>query len=712
MERRRHEHDFEEEWREAGISRGYSYTDYNVNGRNIERIVEPETVEQVFKNLEVPSWRKQITIRAMVTSIVLSFVFNFVICKLSLTTGIIPSFNVAAGLLGFAFVKAWVSLIEKFGLLKQPFTRQENTVIQTCVVASSGIAFNNGTSSYLLAMSSIVADQADRDIPTNVKSLSLGWIIGFLLTVSFVGLFLMVPLTEMMIIKYKLTYPTGTATAYLINSFHTPRGAKLAGQQVSALFKSFCFSFAFASFQWFFKSGSDCGFSSFPTFGLQAYSHRFYFDFSSTYVGVGMICPYMVNVSLLLGSVLSWGIMWPLIEKKAGIWYSADLPANSLHGIQGYRVFLAIAMMLGDGLYHVVYIMVKTMVNIIQQHSMKRKEATVINTHFSNQTLEFMLENFDERRRKEFFLKDQIPSWVAIPGYICLAGLSIGVIPVIFPQLKPYHVLVAYLMAPILAFCNAYGCGLTDWSLASNYGKMAIMVFSSWVGLENGGVLAGLASCGVIMSIVSTASDLMQDFKTGYLTLASPRSMFFSQVFGTAIGCLFSPLIFWFFYKAYSVGDPTGSYPAPYGPMYRGMALLGVEGVASLPKNCLEFAIWFFVAALLINLITHLFQRYETRYRIYRFIPSPMCIAIPFYLGGYFSIDMCIGSLILLFWGMKNKQMANDFGPAVASGLICGESLWGVPAAMLSLAGLKAPICMKFLSASTNNKMDAILSGL
>ena len=352
------------------------------------------------------------------------------------------------------------------------------------------------------------------------------------------------------------------------------------------------------------------------------------------------------------------------------------------------------------------------MVNIIQQHSMKRKEATVINTHFSNQTLESMLENFDERRRKEFFLKDQIPSWVAIPGYICLAGLSIGVIPVIFPQLKPYHVLVAYLMAPILAFCNAYGCGLTDWSLASNYGKMAIMVFSSWVGLENGGVLAGLASCGVIMSIVSTASDLMQDFKTGYLTLASPRSMFFSQVFGTAIGCLFSPLIFWFFYKAYSVGDPTGSYPAPYGPMYRGMALLGVEGVASLPKNCLEFAIWFFVAALLINLITHLFQRYETRYRIYRFIPSPMCIAIPFYLGGYFSIDMCIGSLILLFWGMKNKQMANDFGPAVASGLICGESLWGVPAAMLSLAGLNAPICMKFLSASTNNKIDAILSGL
>lgn len=32
----------------------------------------------------------------------------------------------------------------------------------------------------------------------------------------------------MMIMKLKLTYPSGTATAYLINSFHTPKGAKLA----------------------------------------------------------------------------------------------------------------------------------------------------------------------------------------------------------------------------------------------------------------------------------------------------------------------------------------------------------------------------------------------------------------------------------------------------------------------------------------------------
>ncbi|XWS54324.1 hypothetical protein CRYUN_Cryun10bG0080200 [Craigia yunnanensis] len=665
-------------------------------------------VEDAFKTTEVPPWTKQITLRAMVTSFILGLVFNFIVCKLNLTTGVIPSLNVAAGLLGFAIVKAWTTTLAKVGLLKQPFTRQENTVIQTCVVASSGIAFSSGTASYLLGMSPLVASQGDGgNTPENMKKLSIGWMMGFLFVVSFVGLFSIVPLRRIMILKYKLTYPSGTATAYLINSFHTPKGAKLAKKQVAVLFKSFVFSFVFAFFQWFYTAVDGCGFSNFPTFGIQAYDKRFYFNFSSTYVGVGMICPYMVNVSLLIGAIISWGIMWPMIERKKGIWYSADLSPSSLHGIQGYRVFIAIAMMFGDGLYHVLLMLIKTIHSLKAKNS--RKDSSLVTPDITDQDAQ--IANYDERRRTEFFLKDQIPIKVAISGYILLAIISIIVVPFIFHQLKWYHILVAYAIAPLLAFCNAYGCGLTDWSLASNYGKLAIIIFSSWIGLEHGGVIAGLASCGVMMSIVSTASDLMQDFKTGYLTLSSPRSMFFSQVIGTAMGCVLTPLVFWFFYEAYPIGDPNGTYPAPYGLLFRGISLLGVEGISSLPKNCLNLVIGFFIAGFVINLVQELLQRYETRFQIYRFIPSPMCMAIPFYLGGYFAIDMCVGSLILFMWERKNKRRATDFAPAVASGLICGESLWSVPAAILALVNVNPPICMKFLSASVNAKVDKFLDG-
>ncbi|CAL0334834.1 unnamed protein product [Lupinus luteus] len=616
--------------------------------------------EMAFRKTSIPPWNKQITLRAVVISFVLSIIFSFIVCNLNFTTGVMPSLNIAAGFMGFAAIKSYTSLLNHFGILRQPFTRQENIVIQTCVIASSGITFNSGIGSYLIAMSPTVASQiSEGNTPINTKQPSPGWLIGFLFVVSFVGLFSIVPLRKLMILKYKLTYPSGTATAVLINSLHTPKGAKLA---------------------------------------------KFYFDFSCTYVGVGMLIPYMVNISLLLGAIISWGILWPWIELKKGIWYSADLSPSSLYGIQGYRVFGAIGLMLGDGLYHCISMLVQVAYNLRLNHSKKNDlSSTVIDFQDSNV-------DYDNQLRKEYFLKDQIPIWVAWTGYVVLAIISIITVSHIFPQLKWYHILVTYLIAPVLAFCNAYGCGLSDWSLASGYGKVSILIFSAWVGLPNGGIVAGLASCGVMMNIVSTASDLMQDFKSGYLTLASPRSMFFSQIIGTAMGCVISPVIFMFLNKDSTIGDPEGKYPAPYGQIYRGLALLGTKGFAILPKHCLELTIILFFSAMTINIIHDVLIHYETKYRLHRFIPNPMCLAIPFYLGGHFVIDMCIGSLIIYIWDRKNKHQCKDYAPALASGLICGDSSWNVPAAMLSYRQINPPICMKFLSAPVNQMVDTFLS--
>ncbi|XP_078448529.1 putative metal-nicotianamine transporter YSL12 [Wolffia australiana] len=659
------------------------------------------SVEREFDGKPVPSWRQQLTFRAFVVSFFLGIMFSVIVMKLNLTTGIIPSLNVSAGLLGFFFVKIWTKALEKTGFLRQPFTRQENTVIQTCVVASSGIAFSGGFGSYLFGMSETIAKQtAEKNAAENIKNPQLGWMIGFLFVVSFLGLFSLVPLRKIMIIDYKLIYPSGTATAHLINSFHTPQGAKLAKKQVSLLGKFFSFSFLWGFFQWFYTAGDDCGFINFPSLGLQAFKNRFYFDFSATYVGVGMICPYLVNISVLLGGILSWGIMWPLIEDRKGDWYPADVSPSSLHGIQGYRVFVAIALILGDGLYNFIKVMSKSGKAFMEQVRNRQKSALPLTEDGPGPIV-----SFDERRREELFLKDQIPTWLAYAGYVLAAVVSIITLPHIFKPLKWYYVLVAYVFAPVLAFCNAYGCGLTDWSLASTYGKLAIFVIGAWAGAEQGGVIAGLAACGVMMSIVSTASDLMQDFKTGYLTLASPRSMFVSQVIGTAMGCVISPCVFWLFYKAFDLGVSGTEYPAPFALVYRNMAILGVEGFGSLPKHCLTLCYAFFAGGILIN-----FVRDASGKKVARFIPIPMAMAIPFYLGSYFAIDMCVGSLILFVWERTNKAKADAFAPAVASGLICGDGIWTLPQSVLALAKVRPPICMKFLSRAANAKVDSLLS--
>ena len=103
--------------------------------------VAPLSVEQAFADQPVPSWREQLTVRAFVVGALLSVVFNVILMKIDLTTGINPSLNVCASLLSYFLLRTWTRAIGCMGLLKQPFTRQENTMIQTCVVSAYGITF-------------------------------------------------------------------------------------------------------------------------------------------------------------------------------------------------------------------------------------------------------------------------------------------------------------------------------------------------------------------------------------------------------------------------------------------------------------------------------------------------------------------------------------------------------------------------------------------
>lgn len=653
-----------------------------LNGHGIEdNGCEP----QEDLNRIVP-WRRQITVRGLVASVVIGVIYSVIVMKLNLTTGLVPNLNVSAALLAFVFIRSWTKLLQKAGVVSTPFTRQENTIIQTCAVACYSIAVGGGFGSYLLGLNRKTYEQVGVDTegntPGSTKEPAIGWMTGFLFVSSFVGLLALVPLRKIMIIDYKLAYPSGTATAVLINGFHTPKGDKMAKQQVHGFMKFFSVSFLWGFFQWFYSGGEQCGFAQFPTFGLTAWRNSFYFDFSMTYIGAGMICSHLVNLSLLLGAILSWGVMWPLIRGLKGEWFPATLSESSMKSLNGYKVFISISLILGDGLYNFLKILYFTGSNI-HMKMMNKNLKTASND--KNATV-------DDLRRNEVFIRDNIPVWVACVGYTLFSVISIIIIPLMFPQLKWYYVVVAYLIAPSLSFCNAYGAGLTDMNMAYNYGKVALFVLAAVAG-KNDGVVAGLVGCGLIKSIVSISSDLMHDLKTAHLTLTSPRSMILSQAIGTAIGCVVAPLTFFLFYKAFNIGDPDGEYKAPYAIIYRNMAILGVEGFSALPQHCLQLCYGFFSFAIATNLLRDLAPT-----KIGKYVPLPMAMAVPFLVGAYFAIDMCMGSLVVFVWHKLKNNKASLMVPAVASGLICGDGLWILPSSILALAKVQPPICMNFLA--------------
>lgn len=115
-----------------------------------------------------------------------------------------------------------------------------------------------------------------------------------------------------------------------------------------------------------------------------------------------MICSHLVNLSLLFGAILSWGVMWPLITDLEGDWYPANIPESSMSSLQGYKVcffiyfwllycvhveynscclpclnlqaFICIALILGDGLYNFVKIIVFTIKNLIEKSNLKNSK--------------------------------------------------------------------------------------------------------------------------------------------------------------------------------------------------------------------------------------------------------------------------------------------------------------------------------------------------
>ncbi|CAI9093403.1 OLC1v1028902C1 [Oldenlandia corymbosa var. corymbosa] len=642
---------------------------------------------EMSKNRPFQPWWKQITLRSMVASVVIGGIYSVIIMKLNLTTGINPNLNVSAALLAFIFIRTWVKMVRKLGFVSAPFTKQENTMIQTCVVACYGIAMGGGFGSYLLGLNKKTYEQTgvntEGNPPDSYKEPGIGWMTGYLFLVCFIGLFVLIPLRKILIVDYKLTFPSGMATAVLINGFHS-MGDDVAKKQVKSFTKYFSLSFIWGFFQWFYSGQGECGFSQFPTFGLQAQKQTFYFDFSLTYVGTGMICPHIVNISMLLGAILSWGIMYPLIRKEKGDWYPENMPESSMRSLNGYKVFIPIALLLGDGLYNFIKITCITLTSMYAKLRDRRLAS-------SGNPDENKAINHDPKQ-DEVFLRESFPLWIAPCGYIAMAIISTFAIPTIFPQLKWYYIVVAYIFAPSLAFCNAYGAGLTDINMAYNYGKVGLFIIAALSGKEHG-VVAGLAGAGLIKSIIAVSFTLMQDFKTGHLTYASPRAMLISQAIGTVLGCIVAPLSFFLFYKAFDIGNPNGEYKAPYAIIYRNMAVLGVEGFSALPRHCLHLCYGFFVFGAGINIVKDLSPA-----RFGKWMPVPTAMALPFLVGAYVAIDMCIGSVVVFVLDRLKTNKAELLVPAIASGLICGEGLWTLPASILALAKVKPPICMKFLA--------------
>ena len=322
--------------------------------------------------------------------------------------------------------------------------------------------------------------------------------------------------------------------------------------------------------------------------------------------------------------------------------------------------------------------------------------------------------NYDDRKRLEVFIGNRVPAIGGVIGYIGFAVICSVISHWIFREIQFHHLALVFTIIPIFIFSNTYGTGLTDWSVAPTYAKFVLFIAAAAYAAP-GAVIISLVACGAAFMSLNISSQAVQDHKTAYMTLTSPRAVFAGHVYGIVIGSIINPLIYAFFdlkaKKTAPIGTPKSEFPAPYAQVYRAIALLGMGGVKELPKHCITFSFITFLMTLAIETLRLVSQRKDWKVQYY--IPCMTALALPFLSGPTFAVDMALGTILRLIWTKIHRQSAELYSAAVAAGLVSGDGIWYLPSALLGLFKVEPPICMRFLPSGKEVQIaDAFLNNL
>ncbi|KAL8656525.1 MAG: hypothetical protein Q9226_002639 [Calogaya cf. arnoldii] len=149
------------------------------------------------------------TLRGTVVGLVIGVIICFSNTYFGLQTGWISGMTMPASLIGFAFFKS----ISKH--LDYPFTPVENVLVQTVAGAVGTMPLGCGFVGVIPALNYLLKPEENGPMPLSVGELIL-WSLG----ICFFGVVFAVPLRKQVIIREKLKFPSGTATALIISVLH------------------------------------------------------------------------------------------------------------------------------------------------------------------------------------------------------------------------------------------------------------------------------------------------------------------------------------------------------------------------------------------------------------------------------------------------------------------------------------------------------------
>lgn len=646
----------------------------------------------------------ELTLKALVLGGLLSMVLAASTCYIGLKVGRTIAASIPAAVISIAVLR-W---FRRANIL-------ENNMVQT--IASAGEIVSAGVIFTLPALI-MMGFWQEFNYWTMVAITVVGGTLGVLFSI---------PLRRLLIVEQKLPYPEGVATAEVLRVGATTRSSTDTNQAGLGVKEMVCGGLV-STVITVAQSGLKVMSDSFTYWGKAAGTlFGFSVSFSPVLIAAGYIVGLRICLSMLVGSLLTWGVGISIFGWINGIPEAANNAAAVMAIYKSHFRYMAIGTMAVGGVWSVLSLlpsmgqMIKSSFNAFRQGisatftSVPRTERDIPMVYVVIATMLMVI--------PVFLLMRHIltPDALTISADTYLVTLGV---------LTAFALVVGFV-------CSALGAHLTGLLGTTSLpvsgiiiaailalGTVLLMMLSDQIpfdiDINQAKHVAGITI--IISAVVSIAAaisaDNMQDLKAGYVIGATPWKQQSILLFGTLMASLVIPPVLNLLLNAYGFGDvlprpdmdPSQALQAPQATM---MSIVSL-GVFNQNLNWSMIQLGAFIGVIIIGIDTVL-KRKNSSYRL-PVIP----LAGGMYLPMSYILAFCLGGLVKELAERKLKQQATILGKnfsavatikerqgiLLASGVIAGEALIGLALALLAVFGYDKIMAIPMAG------MDNVVTGL
>jgi len=530
--------------------------------------------------------------------------------------------------------------------------------------------------------------------------------------------------------ELRLIFPTASATAMTIRSMHQAvTGEAIAKMKMKGLSLAFGLALIIRVvsqyclgilwdwhiFTWFYIWGN------YNNKAINVESWGWFLEFTPAFIGSGMLVGLNVSISFLMGSVLAWGIIGPSLIARGMAW-----GINVGEGDEkwdGYMSYASLSLkacnkdnpsprywLLWPG---VLLMIVVSFTELALQwkilwfafKALYRGCAAGIYAlgRAAGKELSFF-GNISEQREEDLVEdsateEEQVKMWMWAPG-LFLTIICICVVLGVQHNMPVGMSLLSIFLAFFFSFVAIQCTGVTDITPLTAASKASQIILGGATKGEHWDVthaqrlnLIGGAMCNMG---ANQSTDLVCDFRTGFLLRTPPKLQWFAQGVGTVVAIFLAPAMFQLFATAYpciiDINADTCAFAIPSVSAWRATAVAVTDPTFPIPPSSGYFAIAFSIFGSIMVIIRHYVWVGRLEW-VKTYHPNMMCVGLAFVLAQtQYGTAMTIGSTIAYVWQKKRPEHFDIYGYAVAAGLIAGEGIGGVINAVFQIAGISGSV--------------------